>query len=96
VIESQNTITDSGCLDELDPAYLTRVVSMCPTTCLNIHIVDVYNPDSVAWHNTSLVKVKAMLLLGCLFVLEVFGDLVTLQDYFVCLVFDLHFLFLGD
>lgn len=69
---------------------------MSATTGLNIDSFDVYDSDGVSWHDTSLIQVESVLLLGSFFVLEVFRDGVSLKDYFVGLVLDLHLFLLSD
>jgi hypothetical protein len=57
---------------------------------------NVDNSDSVTGDDTSLVKVKAVLLLCGFLVFEVLGDFVPFENDFVGFVFNFHLLFLGD
>lgn len=96
VVKTQDTVADSGGLEDLDPPDFRGIVAVSAAACLHIYSLDVDHSDFVAWHDTALVQVEAVLGLGLLLALEVFVDWVSLKDDPVCLVLDLHLDLLGD
>lgn len=74
VIKSDNTIAHSCCLEDLDPANLVSVVTMCTAACLDVGFFDVDDTEVVSWNDTSLVEAESILLLGFSLIHEVFLD----------------------
>jgi hypothetical protein len=68
VVEPDNTIGDSLCLNELDPADLSGVIAMCTTASLGINAFNVNDSELISWNNTTLIEMETMLQLSLLFV----------------------------
>lgn len=96
VIKTKNTVTDSRRFNDLNPSYFGSVVSMSTAASLNIYSFNVYNSDSIARNNATLVKSETELLLCFFLILKVFSNFVAFQNYFIGLVFYLHFYFLSN
>lgn len=96
VVQPDDTIGDSLGLDELDPADLGGVVAVSTAACLGVDSLDIYNSELVSWHNTTLVKVEAIVLLGLGLVHEGLVDLAALVDDSIGLVLDGSLLLLGQ
>lgn len=96
IIETKNTVTNSGRFDKFDPTNFRCVISMSPAASFNINPFNVDNSDCITRDDTSLIQCKSELLLGLLFVLEVFSDFVAFQNYSIGFILNLHFYLLWD
>jgi hypothetical protein len=61
IVEPDDTIRDSLCLDELHPANFSSVIAMCTTASLGIYTFNVDNSQLVSWNNTTLIEMEAIL-----------------------------------
>ncbi len=74
VIQSQDTIRDSGGLEDLDPTNFVGVVSVSSTASLDVNSFDINDSDCVSWYDTSLIQVEAELFLSSFLVFEILAD----------------------
>ena len=63
---------------------------MGPAASFNVHSLYIYDSDNIAWDDASLVKVKAELFLSFTLIFKVFINFMSLKNYFVGFIFDLH------
>lgn len=94
IVESDDTIRNSLTLDDSDPAYLSRVISMGTTTSLSVYASNIYYSKLVSWNNTSLIKTETILLFGLALIHETFSNFNTFADKSVCVIFYCLLLFL--
>lgn len=69
---------------------------MSTAASFNIYSFDIYNSNSVARNNTTLIQIEPMLGFGLLFAFEILSDWVTLQYNPISFVFDLHLNLFAD
>lgn len=96
VVKTQDTVTDTRALEDLDPADFRSVVAVGSAAGLHINTLDINHADLIARHDTALVEVEAMLGLCLLLAFEVLADGMGFEDDAVGFILDLHFLLLGD
>lgn len=96
VIETQDAVTDSRGLEDLDPSNFGSVVAVGSAAGLHVDSFDIHHTDLVARDDTSLIEIESVLGLCLLLALEVLSNGVTLEDDAVGLVLDLHFHLLTD
>lgn len=96
VVETQDTVTDSGRLEDLNPSYFGSVITVGSAACLHIDSFDIDHTNLVSRDDTSLVEIESMLGLSLLLALEVLPDGVALEDDAIGLILDLHLHLLAD
>lgn len=96
VIQSEDTIADSGRFEYLNPSDFRSVVSMSTAACFNINVLNVYDSDSISWDDTSLIETESVLLLSSFFIFEIFCDGMAFENNFIGLVFDFHLFLLRN
>jgi len=74
VVESDDTVGNSGRFDDANPTDLGSVVSVSTTASFTVDALDVDNSKSVSGNDTTLVQVEAVLLLSVGLVHEGFLD----------------------
>lgn len=84
------------CLQDLDPAYLTSVVTMSATTGFYICPSNVDHSQLVPRHYPSLVQSEPELLLSLRLVHHILSNLLVFQDDFIGSVLYLLLLLLGE
>ncbi len=89
ILESDNTVGDTGGAHDAHPADLRGVVCVSTTARLGVDTLDVDDTEGVARHDTTLVKREAVLSLSLSLVHEALVDVVSTVNQAVCVVFDL-------
>lgn len=84
------------CLEDLDPAYLTSVVTMGATTGFHICPSNVHHSQLVPRHDPSLVQPEPELLLSLRLVHHILSNLLVFQHDFIGSVLYLLLLFFGE
>jgi len=56
ILESNNTVRDTGRLEDADPTDFRSIVGVGTTACFSINSFDIDNTKRVAWHDTTLIE----------------------------------------
>lgn len=86
VVQADDTVGDALCLDELDPADLSGIISVGSTARFSINTSDVHNAELVARNDTALVKTEAVVTLSISLVHHALVDVDALADEAISLV----------
>jgi len=96
ILESDNTVRDTGRSENPDPAYLCGVVGMGSTTSLSVDTFDLDYSELVSWHNTSLIEGETVLSLSLSLVHEALLNVNALVNQPVSCVFNFFLFILGQ
>jgi hypothetical protein len=78
IVKTKNTITNSRWFVNFNPTNFTCIVAVSSAASLNVNSFNIDNSDSIAWNNTSLIKIESMLGFSFFLTLEVFTNRMTL------------------
>ena len=61
ILETDNTIRDTGGAQDSNPANFAGIISVCSAASFGVNTLDVDDAKGVSWYDTTLVKRKAVL-----------------------------------